>query len=300
MAGPLNRLGVLLEHVRRGEFNTESTRSGRWTTWATGKSHEASGSSPTEVICTSCLTAIEEIDGKPASICVCGEKVHTRAPCTRTCPGCERVWCAKCFKYDEVVCESCKAEGRGAVREEDHGEESDSDTDNDESASLPVEYGGEVAGDMKVTVPDKLGSDQAETLWTRKISGITHRARDDVGGMSGCGIVMGSFSFEAADLSMTLTACRKRLFPKPFLEVVGGTRLLEELQASRNAPPGLMERNQFRLLSTLGCLRRFMIVVPGQSFSLARLVIEGERRLGQPCRTRSSTPRRACGPRFLR
>ena len=101
LAGPLEKLRRIMKLVKKGRFNPDQTRSGRWTKKIKYRHKDST-------VCASCEEAVgagEQSDSDPLTWCHrCGLSVHNQEPCILECKACALQLCTQCRPPEEHDC----------------------------------------------------------------------------------------------------------------------------------------------------------------------------------------------------
>ena len=117
LADPLRQLGLLLAQIRSGEFQPDSSRSGRW------KKEAAKTITVAKSTCPACQ---EDLEQGPAFKCPCELVVHDTEKCTHTCVGCGHKLCGLCQAMGTHICElldDSSSDGSSSSEDDSDGEQ---------------------------------------------------------------------------------------------------------------------------------------------------------------------------------
>ena len=193
LAAPLLALGRLLTKIRLGQFDPDSSRSGRWSVFSS-VAPDAPG--------TRCCVCEVSLTGTAAFLCDCGLVAHSGDKCHILCSRCDAEFCPLCDSFKIHKCTKATAIAP-LILAEDDVPVSDSDDDSDlEHARMTAEE----AQDEEQKAEDHLrfltqgfstGSDAAmppEGVMIHLVHKTAHKATEDAG--AACGVTVTDLSYD--------------------------------------------------------------------------------------------------------
>ena len=200
LAAPLRNLAIFLAKIRKGEFDPDASRSGRWLPFIADD----------DQLHLKCGGCILPLSGSDVFLCECGRWTHCSPLCRILCKACSAEFCKKCVSFLDHKCTKASAVAPALLTDE-FEPAPDSEDDSDlENVRMTLEDAQEVeqeAEDQSMFLKKGFssGCDAAmpdEGVMIHRIFRTAHKANDQCG--AACGIVPKDLSFtfsvDVADL----------------------------------------------------------------------------------------------------
>ena len=195
LAAPLLELAKLLEDIRRGFFDPDSSRSGRWSRFQVREKTR----DPADLTCCFCKGTIA---GARAFLCECGRLTHCKEECNQQCPRCSSDFCRFCDGLAHHKCSEANVVAPILVNSGDLSEQESDDDSDLEVARMTLEADGKVEQDaedqalfLKKGFSD--GSDAQmppEGVVVHRVYRTAHKSTEDC--EAACGIATSDVTFE--------------------------------------------------------------------------------------------------------
>ena len=189
LAAPLLDLAKVLSHIRAGDFDPDSSRSGRWRR----ASAEVFAAVPADCACCEAPLAVGRIFK-----CECQSWIHAAPACSQSCVVCGADICVHCVLFDA---HSCVQEPIAVADADEDDLSSEDDSDGENAMMAVAEAEGLLMHDeAKVAFLEKgiaTGSDASFPeggLLVNKITEVAHKLRGP--NCTACGLKASSQSFE--------------------------------------------------------------------------------------------------------